>query len=127
MGKEKAKMQSMIQMDIEHTTPPITVCKKIYIITGLTELTADNLGWPDYGATRTFGYYITKDNAIESVKHNVFDIHETIYDYMLIEEVEEGLYNPSTIRGWFKYAGNNTYTEIPEPDFMKHFVGIGMG
>ena len=120
-------MQSMIQMDIEHMSEPKPQYNKIYTITGLTELTLNDLGWPDYGATRTFGYYITKDDAIEAVKHNTLDIHETIYDYMLIEEIEEGLYNPSLTRWWFKYAGNDTYTEIPEPDFMKHFVGIGMG
>lgn len=99
---------------------------KIYTITGLTELTTEN-SWPNFGDERTFGYYTNKEKAIDAVKHNALDIHETIYNYVIVEEVEEGLYNPSCTRWWFKYTGNDTYTEIPEPDFMKHFAGISIG
>ena len=100
---------------------------KIYTITGMTNLQKGVDDFPDFGDTRIFGYYTSKEHAFESTKHNALDIHETIYDYVIIEEVEEGLYQPSDERWFFHYIGNDTYEEISEPDFMKHFCGISIG
>ena len=100
---------------------------KIYTITGATRLEEGEHGWPNFGSTRTFGYYMDKDAALEAVKNNALDIRETIYDYMIVEEVEEGLYQPSMKRWFFKAKDNDTFEEINEPSFLRHFVGISMG
>lgn len=100
---------------------------KIYTITGATKLEVDNKGWPNFGSTRVFGYYTDKDVAIESVKTNALDIRETIYDYMIVEEIVEGLYQPSTTRWFFVAKDDDTFEEIKEPTFLRHFAGISMG
>lgn len=99
---------------------------KIYTITGTTKLTTTKNGWPDFGSTRTFGYYTDKNKAINAVKENALDIRETIYDYMIIEEVNEGLYAPALNRWFFKATNQNTFKPIEEPSFMNHFAGISM-
>ena len=45
----------------------------------------------------------------------------------IVEEVEEGLYQPSMKRWFFKAKDNDTFEEINEPSFLRHFVGISMG
>jgi len=99
----------------------------IYTVTGATKLEADERGWPNFGSSRVFGYYMNKSVAINAVKENALDIRETIYDYMIVEKVVEGLYQPSMERWFFKATDDNKFEEINEPSFMQHFVGISMG
>ena len=100
---------------------------KIYTITGATRLEEGEHGWPNFGSTRVFGYYTGKNEALHAVANNALDIRETIYDYMIVEEIEEGLYQPSMKRWFFKAKDDDTFEEINEPSFLRHFVGISMG
>ena len=103
-------------------------CNKIYTILVFTRLEEDEHGWPNFGSERLVGYYTDRKIAFDAVKCNACDINETCYDYALIEEVEEGLYNAATHRYLFKYNyDKNKYEQIEEPDFMKHFGGFTIG
>lgn len=71
-----------------------------------------NRGIPDIGSARTFGYCNDRDEAIEIVRKNCYDIQERIYRYAVIEYIPEGLYELATERLFFEWNEN---TETFEP------------
>jgi len=42
--------------------------------------------------SRCFGYYDTREKAVDAVINNVSDIQECYYDYVVIEELEQGIH-----------------------------------
>lgn len=86
--------------------------------------------FPDFGSSSIVGYYFDMDKAFDAVKENAYDINETCYDYALIEEIKEGLYQSasSDSRWFFKYNKNKDgYDQIEEPDFFKHYYSFTIG
>ena len=89
-----------------------------------------DLGWPQTGATRTWGFYTKKEYALEALHNNVTDMWETIYDYAVLEPYEEGIsgYCYDKERTWFKYDKEiDGYKEIREPIGVRHFHGFAFG
>jgi hypothetical protein len=62
----------------------------MYFVTTIEDLYNDN----DFslGNIRTVGFWSKFEDAENVVINNNCDINETIYDYAIIEELEEGLY-----------------------------------
>ena len=67
----------------------------MYFITCFQKYEQTKYGAPDIGDSRTFGYYNDRDVALEAVRDNWCDIQERIYCYVVVEYIEEGLYNPA--------------------------------
>lgn len=102
---------------------------KIYTITTTTKLGEKNeeTGFPDFGSSRVVGFYEDKYTAFSRVMENCCDIWETIYDYAIVEEVEEGLY-PRTEQYFFKYnMETQLYEPIEKPEAIKHFCNFSIG
>ena len=70
--------------------------------------------------SRCIGYYENYNKAAKTVMNNNFDIHEGCYNYALIEAIPAGSYPTPIFQKWFRYAGNDSYTEIPQPEFAEH-------
>lgn len=102
---------------------------KIYTVMVMTDLTFDReIKCPEFGSSRLVGWYSQYCDARSSVESNSCDINETCYRYALIEECEEGLYNPAFKRWWFEYdREKDGYIEIEEPNFIKGFCGFTIG
>lgn len=104
--------------------------KVIYAITVAEKLEIDEkTKFPDFGSTSVPGWYSEKEKAFKAVRENACDINETCYDYAIIEEIEEGLYNPAMKhqRWFFKFnREKDEYEEIKEPDSLSHFCGFAM-
>ena len=93
-----------------------------------SEIKEDKYGLPDIKADRLIGFYCNKDTAFRAVKENWADMYETVCDYAIIEEVEEGLYTCSVTRWFFKFnKETKRYEEIPEPILFNHLCGLTMG
>lgn len=87
----------------------------------MEKLSINKNSFPEFGCCQSVGWYSEFDNAYLSVSKNSCDINETCYRYAVIEESEEGLYNPTLKRWWFEYnSDKNEYFEIDEPDFLKN-------
>ena len=70
-------------------------------------------------------WYQSFKNAYSSVTENCYDINERCYNYALIKEVYEGLYNPAVNRWWFKFDWTKEeYIEIKDPEFVKETCGF---
>ena len=103
--------------------------QKYYFITVFEKLDIDNLGWPDYGSNRCWGFYTDKDKAFQAVHENWTDMEETIYHYALIEEYEEGISHCNLFwRQWFVFdLDKKGYVEMDEPKGYEHVTGFAIG
>lgn len=78
---------------------------------------------------RCVGYYSTFKKAEEAILDNAYDIWETCYDYCVIENIEEGLYQYDFDAKWYKWNDiDEIYEKIEEkPEKYKNQVGFGIG
>ena len=80
--------------------------------------------------TRCVGYYSDFKKAEDCVLDNIFDIHETCYDYAVIENIPEGLYHYDENPIWFEWDEiTKRYKRInfPPKFIEKGFVGFSIG
>ena len=97
-------------------------------ITCMSKLEKTDLGWPEFGTTRVFGFKKTWEEAIESLHNNTCDMYEYLYIYAVIEEMEPAIHPDVIRRQFFKWDNEKEgFFEIEEPDFMKHFCNIALG
>ncbi len=79
----------------------------MYFITGMTDIQNEKTNFGSEEAkkhsSRCFGYHIEKEDAFEAVRKNVCDMHETMYDYIVVEYIEPGIHGMAEVAGWFKY------------------------
>lgn len=102
----------------------------MYFITAMTNIIDINTKFDskEYKehSTRCFGFYNSKKDAIKSVKCNNCDMWETIYDYIVIEEIEEGIHPYAEVVGWFKY-NQETNSFDPIENVSTHFCNYALG
>lgn len=87
----------------------------MYFITGNTKLLTLDDPLEDYkdDCSRCFGYYKEFKYAERAVINNSFDMWETMYDYIVIEYIGEGIHQRSDIESWYKYnQEKNEYEKI---------------
>ena len=104
---------------------------KIYwFITVFEYCEEDPLGWPKFGATRCWGFYCDKQDALNTLHENRTDLWETCNNYAILEPYYEGVcgIGDKEDRQFFKYdKERDGYFEIDEPACCKHIVGFGLG
>jgi len=86
-------------------------------------------GFNNHGASRVWGFYTDKLNAIEALHFNLTDLNETCYQYACIEAFEEGISKPiPSETQWFQYDRIiNGYFEIDTPLLEKRVCRRAMG
>lgn len=79
--------------------------------------------------TRCVGYFKTFEEAEEIVLSNTYDIWETCYDYAVIENIPEGLYQYDFHPIWYKYNKlTGGYIKCDRPNFVgATSVGYSIG
>lgn len=102
--------------------------QKYYFITVFRRLDIDDLGWPETGERRTWGFYKEKETAFQALHENWTDMEETIYKFALVEEYQEGISNYTGYRQFFKFdEKKGGYFEIDEPSQYEHFASFAIG
>lgn len=78
---------------------------------------------------RTVGYFKTFEEAEHVILTNAGDIWEFCYDYAVIENIPEGLYQYDQNPTWYHWNEiENCYKEIiGRPEFSKRMVGWAIG
>jgi len=100
----------------------------MYFITCFEKIEIDNRGWLDVGASRTFGFFNNKGKAFDSLHHNSCDMCEHLYEYAVVEAMEEGIHPVVVDRQFFKYdQERGGFFEISEPEEFKHYCNIALG
>ena len=79
--------------------------------------------------TRCVGYFTTFKRAEKAVLDNACDIWETCYDYAVIENIDEGLYQYDQNAVWYKWNDlDEKYVRIEgRPEQYKNQVGFSIG
>lgn len=100
----------------------------MYFITGFQKIEPTEYGWPEFGAQRTWGYYSERVFAVEALHENWADVCEGVYNYALIESIEEGVHPLEIDRQWFKWDDERKgYFEIEEPECVKYLCNFALG
>ena len=102
----------------------------------VTSLFGDK-GWNGVSDSRCFGYYLTKKDAIEAVVENRGDLHECLYNYIVIELLPQGIHPIPEEELWFKWIidySNDTnesidgfWIETNKPEWSNHIVNWAFG
>lgn len=105
--------------------------KKIYLVTMLTEIdycVSMNDGGCGYDH-RVVGWFPTLKEAEDCLKTNCGDVHETNFDYSVIEEIEPGFYSAAHAKKhWYEWIKElEGYQSINEPPQWHNVFAIGMG
>ena len=80
--------------------------------------------------TRCWGYYFSKNEAIEAVKNNTGDLVECgYYSHAVIEEIKEGILQVDLTPLWFRFTDQEVgkAVEIDRPPDQIGIVNYGMG
>lgn len=81
---------------------------------------------PTFGDRRCVGYYSLLKDAIHAVENNLNNIHENLYEYCVIEETKEGIFNYSD--NLYVYRWNKDhYESIQTPLELTQTCGFGIG
>jgi hypothetical protein len=79
---------------------------------------------------RCVGVFTKLDIAQSIIEHNDCDIHETNYEYAVIEEKETDTLYPSGKQYWYQWSGDNEtgkYVPVDCPEKYKNIAGFGIG
>lgn len=101
----------------------------MWFITVFEKIEPGDKGWPELGCQRTWGFYFEREVAVKSLYENWTDMHETCYDYAVIEQYSEGIsHYEHGSRQWFKFDyERNGYFEVEEPECVKHCGSFAFG
>lgn len=74
------------------------------------------------------GYFKSFSEAEDVVINNKTDLWETCFEYIVIEEIPEGLYQSPLLVSWYKYNKElNKYERVNQPKFASHLSGFALG
>lgn len=120
-GRDRLDSRDLIFKMIEDSP---TVRLEYFFITVFEKMELDELGWPDTGASRCWGFYTDKDTAIQALHENWTNMEETVYKYAVLEGHLEGIAHLTGYQQWFKFdIEKKGYFEIEKPKPAEHFCG----
>lgn len=100
----------------------------MFFITCVEKIEIDELGWLDCGDKRTFGFYSSLDPIKASLHTNCCDMHETIYNYAIVEEFHGGIHPSVLSKQWFKWDEEKQgFFEIEEPYETQKYTNFALG
>ena len=83
--------------------------------------------------SRCWGWWPTLKEARKSVKCNDCDMHETDFEYLVIESVSPYMLAAALdtyTKEWYRWHGNNDtgkWKAIKDPKWSKSIIGYGIG
>lgn len=76
--------------------------------------------------SRTFGYYKGWDKAYAAVKENRDNMHECLYNYLVMENIGEGIHACCNDEQWFKWTGKR-WKDCRKPNWAKGLTNWALG
>ena len=78
--------------------------------------------------TRTFGYYRGFHKALEAVKKNTGNMCECLYNYLIMEQIGEGVHALGEEVEWFKWNDTkNGWVPCARPEWAKGIINWALG
>ncbi len=99
--------------------PTIGVQDSIFTVTGITK--------DPRSSARCFGFYFSKEDAVDAVLRNCGGMDEGgYYQYLVVEEHVTGAYTMPRQEIWFSWR-RNKYKEIKMPPKFEQITNFAMG
>jgi hypothetical protein len=76
---------------------------------------------------RTFGYGLDKETALHYVRTNLGNMHECLYDYLVIERIKPGIHSVCDHDIWFHWTGKRWKHQGKKPLFAKGLINWAIG
>lgn len=101
----------------------------IFFITCFQKIDIDKLGWLDMGASRTFGFKPTFEQAEEALNTNMCDMYEFLYHYAVVEEMEPAIHPDVKNRWFYKWDDEKQgfFRMDEEPKEFASYCNIALG
>ena len=100
----------------------------MYFITCFSKCEKDERGWLNLGATRTFGYEETLEDADYVLNNNVCDLYEYLYIYAIVEKLGRGPHPDCEERYFYKWDDEKKgFFRAEEPEILSNFRNIALG
>ena len=100
----------------------------MYFITCFSKCERDAKGWFDGGATRTFGFKETLEEAEEALNLNVCDMHEYLYVYAVVEKLSPYIHPEVEEEYWFAWDEEKQgFFRIEKPEVAYHVCNHALG
>jgi len=74
---------------------------------------------------RTFGFYKEHHDAVEAVIENRCNMHECLYNYLVLENFEEGIHPLATAEEWYRWDGR--WVPCSKPTDLEHLISWALG
>ena len=84
----------------------------------------------DFGSfqSRTFGWFSSFELADKAVRTNQCDIYECLYQYVIIEEIADGIHGPCYREWWYKWdKEDEIFESVEKPIETKNIMNWSMG
>jgi hypothetical protein len=99
----------------------------IYQIGRCTHITQSVVGkYPILEDANHYAWYDSFELAEKCVTHNLGDIHETIYDWVIIEQYEFNVSNSVAVNRWvYKFDEiTEKYKRVEEPECLNNSINL---
>jgi len=83
---------------------------------------------PTVRSERCFGYYSDKQKALQAVDENWADMHECLYNWLLIEKIPEGIHATPEEEIWYAWDdGVEHWVHVEKPIWSKRIINWSIG
>jgi len=69
---------------------------------------------------RCFGFYNIHADASAAIETNVGNLHDEAYDFVVLEQIAEGVPTVIENRWWYEWDDRRGYVLTDEPDFVQN-------
>ena len=76
--------------------------------------------------TRTFGYKWGFESAMTAIRENHMDMHECLYNYLVMERIGEGIHALTEEFYWFRWSGRR-WTPCETPEWARGITNWALG
>jgi len=77
---------------------------------------------------RCFGYFADKQDALKAADENWADMHECMYNWLVIEKIPEGLHAMPEEEIWYTWDdGTKRWIHVDKPVWTEHIINWSIG
>ncbi len=77
---------------------------------------------------RCFGYYSDKQDAMQAADVNAADMHECLYNFLLIEKIPEGIHARAEEEVWYAWDdGLSGWVHTEKPAWSNNIINWSIG
>ena len=100
----------------------------IFTITLINSAVKDAISTKD--SFRCIGFYYQELDAVTAVETNKGEMHECLYNYLVIEEIPDGVWRSTISEKWYEWSYRQKWEQCQKPAQYRqvcNISGFGIG